>query len=145
MQKQSQSPLFRLSPSIRTPLSPRKTLYYCPNCKNRIQTSKTIILVLSKLPTQTSIMSDKREAQDKPLITLRNAEDYPTWKSYTISRLQQQSCDWAITERPQPNLEPCISLIFLKLLRDRFYQWDIPLELLFYLCTYIHPPVTNHK
>lgn len=50
-------------------------------------------------------MFDKRETQDKPLIILQNAEDYPTWKSYTISRLQQQSCDWAITGRPQPTLD----------------------------------------
>lgn len=47
-------------------------------------------------------MSDRRDTQDKPLIILRNAEDYPT---YAISRLQQQSCNWAITGRPQPNLE----------------------------------------
>ena len=50
-------------------------------------------------------MSDKREVQEKSLIILRNAEDYPTWKCYTISRLQQQNCDWAITGRPQPNLD----------------------------------------
>ena len=52
-----------------------------------------------------SKMSDKREAQDKPLIIVRNAEDYTTWKPYTISRLQQQNCNWVIVGRPQPNLE----------------------------------------
>lgn len=50
-------------------------------------------------------MSDRRETQEKPLIILQNTEDYPTWKSYTISRFQQQSCNGAITRRPQPNLD----------------------------------------
>lgn len=66
-------------------------------------------------------MSDKQEAQDKPLIILRNAEDYPTWKSYTISRLQQQSCDWAITGRPQPNLES----VRATLIEDGFAPGDL--------------------
>ena len=33
-------------------------------------------------------MSDKQEVQEKLLIILRNAKDYPTWKSYIVSRLQ---------------------------------------------------------
>ncbi len=66
-------------------------------------------------------MSDRREAQEKPLIILQNAEDYPTWKSYTISRLQQQSCDWAITERPQPNLD----FVRATLIEDGFAQADL--------------------
>lgn len=66
-------------------------------------------------------MSDRREAQEKPLIILQNAEDYPTWKSYTISRLQQQSCDWAITGRPQPNLDSMRETI----IQDGFAQADL--------------------
>lgn len=66
-------------------------------------------------------MSDKREVQDKPLIILRNAEDYPDWKSYAVSRLQQQSCNWAITDRPQPNLES----IRATLIEDGFAAADI--------------------
>ena len=66
-------------------------------------------------------MSDKREVQEKPLIILRNAEDYPTWKSYTVSRLQQQSCDWAITGRPQPNLES----VRATLIEDGFAAADL--------------------
>ena len=66
-------------------------------------------------------MSDRREVQEKPLIILRNAEDYPTWKSYTVSRLQQQSCDWAITGRPQPNLES----VRATLIEDGFAAADL--------------------
>ena len=66
-------------------------------------------------------MSDKRETQDKPLMILRNAEDYPTWKSYTISKLQQHSCDWAITQRPQPNLES----VRATLIEDGFAAADL--------------------
>ena len=66
-------------------------------------------------------MSDRRDTQDKPLIILRNAEDYPTWKSHAISRLQQQSCDWAITGRPQPNLES----VRATLIEDRFAPADL--------------------
>lgn len=66
-------------------------------------------------------MSDKREVQEKPLIILRNVEDYPTWKSYTVSRLQQQSCHWAITGRPQPNLES----VRATLIEDGFAAADL--------------------
>lgn len=66
-------------------------------------------------------MSDKREAQDKPLIILRNAEDYSDWKSYAVSRLQQQSCNWAITDRPQPNLES----VRATLIEDGFAAADL--------------------
>ena len=66
-------------------------------------------------------MSDRRDTHDKPLIILRNAEDYPTWKSYAISRLQQQSCDWAITGRPQPNLES----VRATLIEDGFARADL--------------------
>lgn len=66
-------------------------------------------------------MSDKREVQEKPLIILRNAEDYPTWKSYTVSRLQQQNCDWAITGRPKPNLDS----VRATLIEDGFAAADL--------------------
>ena len=66
-------------------------------------------------------MSDRREAQEKPLIILQNAEDYPTWKSYTISRLQQQSCDWIITGRPQLNLDS----VQTTLIEDGYAQADL--------------------
>ena len=66
-------------------------------------------------------MSDKRETQDKPPIILRNAEDYPTWKLYTISRLQRQNCNWAIVGRLQPNLES----VWATLIEDRFAEEDL--------------------
>lgn len=66
-------------------------------------------------------MLDKQEVQDKPLVILRNAEDYPTWKSYTISRLQQQNCNWAITGRPQLNLESA----YVTLIKDGFATTDL--------------------
>ncbi len=50
-------------------------------------------------------MSDRCDTQDKSLIILRNGKDYPTWKSYAISRLQQLSCNWAMNGWPKPNLE----------------------------------------
>lgn len=66
-------------------------------------------------------MSDRRDTQDKPLIILRNAENYPTWKPYAINRLQQQSCDWAITGRPQPNLDS----VRAALIEDGFAAADL--------------------
>ena len=66
-------------------------------------------------------MSDRREVQEKPLIILRNAEDYPTWKTYTISRLQQHNCQWAIVGRPQPNLES----VRTTLIEDGFAAEDL--------------------
>ena len=66
-------------------------------------------------------MSDRQEVQEKPLIILRNAEDYPTWKSYTVSRLQQKSFNWAITGRPQPNLES----VRATLIEDGFAAADL--------------------
>lgn len=71
-------------------------------------------------------MSDKRDTQDKPLIILQSAEDYPTWKSYTISRLQQQSCDWTIKGRPQPTLESVRN----GLIEDGFDVADLPTNML---------------
>ena len=50
-------------------------------------------------------MSDKREMQDKLLIILQNYQDYPDWKLYAFNKLQQQSCNWAITNKPEPTLE----------------------------------------
>ena len=37
-------------------------------------------------------MSDRQDVQEKPFIILQNAKDYPIWKTYTITRLQQQNC-----------------------------------------------------
>ncbi len=73
------------------------------------------------LPRLPSIMSDKREAQDKPLIILRDAEDYPDWKSYTISKLQQQNCAWAVKGKPEPNLQS----IRTSLIADGFAANDL--------------------
>ena len=89
------SPVPHSTPTTRShsPRSPRKTTTSKENpfsAKDQTRTSLT--------------MSDKCDTQDKPLIILQSAEDYPTWKSYTISRLQQQSCDWATKGRPQPTL-----------------------------------------
>ena len=66
-------------------------------------------------------MSDRRSTQDKPLIILRNAEDYPTWKRYAMSRLQQQNCAWALTGRPQPNMES----VRATLIEDGFAAVDL--------------------
>lgn len=66
-------------------------------------------------------MLDKQKTQDKPLIILRNAEDYPTWKPYTISRFQQENCNWAIVGRPQPNLES----VRATLINDGFAAEDL--------------------
>lgn len=66
-------------------------------------------------------MSDIREAQTKPLIILKNAEDYPNWKSHITSKLQQQNCEWAITERATPNLES----IKANLILDGFAPVDL--------------------
>ncbi len=66
-------------------------------------------------------MSDKQEAQDKPLIILRNAKDYPTWKPYTISKLQQQNCNWTIVGRLKPNLES----VRATLIEDGFAAEDL--------------------
>ncbi len=66
-------------------------------------------------------MSDQQSTHDKPLIILRNAEDYPTWKPYAMSRLQQQNCAWALTGRPQPNLES----VRAALIEDGFAEVDL--------------------
>lgn len=66
-------------------------------------------------------MSDVRETPTKPLIILRNAEDYPNWKSHIISELRQQNCEWAITERATPNLES----VKANLILDGFAQADL--------------------
>lgn len=66
-------------------------------------------------------MSDRREVQTKPLIILRNAEDYPKWKSHITSKLQQQNCEWAITERATPNLES----VKANLIEDGFAREDL--------------------
>lgn len=48
-------------------------------------------------------MSDRREEQEKgERVILESAEDYPGWRSYTISALQEKNCDWTITGRPEP-------------------------------------------
>lgn len=66
-------------------------------------------------------MSDIRETPTKPLILLRNAEDYLNWKSHIISKLQQQNCEWAITERATPNLESVKAYLIL----DEFAKADL--------------------
>lgn len=66
-------------------------------------------------------MSDIRETRTKPLILLRNAEDYLNWKSHIISKLQQQNCEWAITERATPNLES----VKANLILDGFAKADL--------------------
>lgn len=50
-------------------------------------------------------MSDIREAQNKPLITLTGAENYLRWKSYAMSKLRQRGCDWAVTGRELPTVD----------------------------------------
>ena len=66
-------------------------------------------------------MSDQRETQEKPLIILRNAKNYPTWKIYIISRLQEHNCQWAIVGKPQPNLES----VRTTLIEDGFAAEDL--------------------
>ncbi len=51
-------------------------------------------------------MSDRREEQEKAKrVILESAEDYPKWRSYTISALQEKNCDWTFTGRPEPTKE----------------------------------------
>ena len=50
-------------------------------------------------------MSDKRETQNKPLIILSHSADYPRWKSYAMSELRQQGCEWTVTGRERPTTE----------------------------------------
>lgn len=50
-------------------------------------------------------MSDKREAQEKPLIILSCSADYPRWKAYAMSKLRQRGCEWTVTGREAPTLE----------------------------------------
>lgn len=76
---------------------------------------------LARVPYQKTTMSDRREVQTKPLIILRNAEDYPKWKSHITSKLQQQNCEWAITERATPNLES----VKANLIEDGFAREDL--------------------
>ena len=65
-------------------------------------------------------MSDIQETQNKPLIILRNAEDYPKWRFHITSKLQQQNCKWAITKREILNLKS----VKANLILDRFAQAD---------------------
>lgn len=48
-------------------------------------------------------MSDKREVQNKALIL--TTEDYPRWKSHTLSKLAQSNCSWALDGRDPLTLE----------------------------------------
>ena len=66
-------------------------------------------------------MSDERDTQTKPLTIFNDAEDYPSWKSHVISKLQQQNCEWAIAEKPIPNLES----VKANLILDGFAQADL--------------------
>ena len=66
-------------------------------------------------------MSDVRDTQTKPLTILNDAEDYPSWKSHVISKLQHQNCEWAIAERPIPNFE----LVKVNFILDSFAQADL--------------------
>lgn len=48
---------------------------------------------------QRSHMSDRRESRNKPLVILSNSADYPRWKSYAMSELRQQGCEWTVIGR----------------------------------------------
>ena len=50
-------------------------------------------------------MSDIRDTQNKPLITLTGADNYLRWKSYAMSELRQRGCDWAVTGRELPTVD----------------------------------------
>lgn len=54
---------------------------------------------------QSPKMSDRRETQNKPLVILSNSADYPRWKSYAMSELRQQGCEWTVTGRERPTIE----------------------------------------
>ncbi|MCJ1348328.1 hypothetical protein MMC31_006559, partial [Peltigera leucophlebia] len=48
----------------------------------------------------------RQEKQEKvEQVILESAEDYPRWRSYTISALQEKNCDWTITGRSEPTRE----------------------------------------
>lgn len=115
-------PTFCIFSNIKKPSSPKKTLCLYQNHKNHIYISvKTNIPILSKHPTQTSIMSNKRKTQDKPLIILWNVKEYPDWKSYVISKLQHKSCNWAITNKPKLKFR----LVWVALIKESFMIEDL--------------------
>lgn len=67
-------------------------------------------------------MSNEQKTQTKPLaVTLSDAKDCASKKSYIISKLQQQNCKWVIIERPTPNLESVKATLIL----DGFAQADL--------------------
>lgn len=99
------SNLFQIFSDTRKPLQPKQLPCSLQNRKNYIHTFKTNLLIFPKLPTRTSIMSDKRRTYDKLLIILQNAEDYPNQWSYAVSKIQQQSYNQAITDNSKSTLE----------------------------------------
>lgn len=50
-------------------------------------------------------MSSKREIQEKPLIILSSSAHYSRWKSYAMSGLRQQGCEWTVIGREPPKIE----------------------------------------
>ncbi len=50
-------------------------------------------------------MSDVRETQNKPLMTLTGADNYLRWKAYAMSERKQSGCDWAVTGRELPTVD----------------------------------------
>lgn len=78
--------------------------------KNLQTTPRELPTILRKPPqTQPSPpvvkMSDRRETQNKPLVVLSNSADQPRWKSYAMSELRQQGCEWTVTGRERPTVE----------------------------------------
>lgn len=47
---------------------------------------------------------------------MKNTKNYPDYKYYAVSKLKQQSYNWTITNRPQPNLK----LVCNTLIKDCF-------------------------
>lgn len=66
-------------------------------------------------------MSNIREVQTKPLIILKNAEDYSNWKSQITSKLQHQNYKWAIIKKVTLNLK----LVKANLFTNGFAQEDL--------------------
>lgn len=50
-------------------------------------------------------MSDVRETQNKPLMTLTGADNYLRWKAYAMSELRQSGCNGAVTGQELPTVD----------------------------------------
>lgn len=50
-------------------------------------------------------MSDKKETPNKLFVIFSSLTDYPRWKSYTMSELRQQGCNWTIIKKERTTIK----------------------------------------